>query len=214
MFNLAKECSGKGVIVEIGSWKGKSTICLAFGSKMSGGTKVFAIDPHTGSKEHITVFGKVNTFFEFKNNIENAGVKDIVEPIIATSYEVAKNFNKPIELIFIDGAHEYESVKLDFNLWFPKVINGGVMVFHDTMSGGPKKVVDRYLYWGSKFKNVKFVDSITYAVKVDKVSFIDKVKNVLMYFMRLFYILYAEINRKFFNGKLRIFCAVKKILKF
>jgi len=26
LYNLAKNCTGKGVIVEIGSWKGKSTI--------------------------------------------------------------------------------------------------------------------------------------------------------------------------------------------
>ncbi len=214
LFNLAKNCGGKGVIVEIGSWKGKSTICLASGSKIGSRTKVFAIDPHTGSKEHIVMFGKVNTFLEFKNNIKNAGVEDIVEPIVATSYETAKNFNKPIELIFIDGTHEYELVKLDFNLWFPKVINEGLMVFHDTMSDGPKKVVNRYLYWGNRFKNVKFVDGITYAIKVDKVSFIDRVKNIFMYFILLFYIFYADINRKYFYGKLRICKPIKKFFKF
>jgi hypothetical protein len=33
LYNLAKNCTGKGVIVEIGSWKGKSTIWLGKGSK-------------------------------------------------------------------------------------------------------------------------------------------------------------------------------------
>ncbi len=37
-------------------------------------------------------------------NIKNAGVDDIVIPIVKTSEEAAKNFNKPVEFIFIDGA--------------------------------------------------------------------------------------------------------------
>ena len=33
LFELARSCTGKGVIVEIGSWKGKSTVCLGLGSQ-------------------------------------------------------------------------------------------------------------------------------------------------------------------------------------
>jgi predicted O-methyltransferase YrrM len=52
LFNLAKNCKGEGKIVEIGSWKGKSTVWLASGSKSGKNVKVYAIDPHTGSSEH------------------------------------------------------------------------------------------------------------------------------------------------------------------
>ena len=50
LYKLAKNC--KGVIVEIGSWKGKSTICMAKGSKAGNNVKIYAIDPHVGSSEH------------------------------------------------------------------------------------------------------------------------------------------------------------------
>lgn len=40
------------MIVEIGSWKGKSTIWIANGSKDGRNIKVYAIDPHIGSSEH------------------------------------------------------------------------------------------------------------------------------------------------------------------
>ncbi len=133
LYNLAKNCKGNGVIVEIGSWKGKSTIWIASGSKSGNKVKVYAIDPHTGSSEHQKEGEKIYTFEEFKKNIKNAKVDDIVVPLVKTSEDAAKNFDEPIELIFIDGAHEYESVKLDFDLWFPKVINGGIMAFHDTL---------------------------------------------------------------------------------
>jgi predicted O-methyltransferase YrrM len=48
LYDVARRCVDKGVIIEIGSWKGKSTICLALGSKDGPRVKVYSIDPHTG----------------------------------------------------------------------------------------------------------------------------------------------------------------------
>ena len=178
LYNLAKNCKGKGVIVEIGSWEGKSTIWIGSGSKNGNKVKIYAIDPHTGSSEHQKENEKIWTFEEFKKNIKNAKVDDIILPLVKTSEEAAKNFNKPVEFIFIDGAHEYEFVKLDFDLWFPKVVNGGIMAFHDTISWkSPKKVVADYVYKSKHFKNVKFVDTITFAQKVEQNSLKDRLKN-------------------------------------
>ena len=165
LYTLARNCLGNGVIVEIGSWKGKSTSWLGIGSEDGNKIKVYAIDPHTGSKEH-KLYSDVWTFDTFKKNIKEVGVENIVIPIVKTSKEAAKDFNLPVELIFIDGSHEYEDVKLDFDLWFPKLIKGGVMAFHDTIDwAAPKKVVEEFLYNKKYFSDVKVVDSITYAIK-------------------------------------------------
>src|SRR5256885_7585861 len=48
LYELARVCTGKGVIVEIGSWKGKSTICLGRGSQAGAALPVYAIGPHAG----------------------------------------------------------------------------------------------------------------------------------------------------------------------
>jgi predicted O-methyltransferase YrrM len=100
LYNLAKNCSGKGVIVEIGSWKGKSTIWLAKGSKAGNNVSVYAIDPQSESN-----------FEEFNKNIKAAKIDDIVFPIVKKSEDAAKCFNKPVEMIFIDGSHVYDDVK-------------------------------------------------------------------------------------------------------
>ncbi|MHA1251365.1 MAG: class I SAM-dependent methyltransferase [Candidatus Helarchaeota archaeon] len=156
LYNLARNCKGKGVIVEIGSWKGRSTIWLANGSKQGNSVKVYAIDPHTGLGDIQKKYGPVWTFDEFKKNIKKAGVDDIVIPIVKTSKEAAKDFKKPVEFIFIDGGHEYEVVKSDFFLWFPKLVNGGIMAFHDSTTWeGPKKIVDNYIFKSKYFKNIK-----------------------------------------------------------
>jgi len=192
LYTLAKKCRGYGVIVEIGSWKGRSTIYLAKGSKAGNSVRVYSIDPHTGSSEHKEKFGEVWTFDEFMKNIKSARVDDIITPIVKTSEEAAKEFDKPVELIFIDGAHEYEFVKKDFEMWFPKVVEGGIMAFHDTGwpspdFPGPKRVVRDFVYFSKHFKDVKFVDSITYGIKVSNNSIFDRIKNVSMYILNRLY---------------------------
>lgn len=58
-------------------------------------------------------------------------------------------------------------VKLDFELWYPKLIDGGIMAFHDTTWWtGPKKLVKEKIYKSKYFRNIKLVNSITYAEKV------------------------------------------------
>jgi predicted O-methyltransferase YrrM len=176
--DLASRCTGKGVIVEIGSWKGKSTIWLGRGSKEGNGVMIHAVDPHIGFPDVEEVYGKIWTFEEFKNNIAKAAVDDVVIPIIKTSEDAAKDFGWPVELIFIDGVHLYDYVKLDFELWFPKVVESGVMVFHDTTGErGPKRLVKERVFRSRNFKNVGFVDTITFAEKVARNSPTDRVRN-------------------------------------
>ncbi|MCX7747178.1 MAG: class I SAM-dependent methyltransferase [Clostridia bacterium] len=179
LYNLAKNCQGRGKIVEIGSWKGKSTIWIGHGSKEGKNVDIFAIDPHIGT---LYVEGEKfsGTFAEFKNNISYAKVDDIITPIVKTSEDAAKDFNHPIEFIFIDGLHEYECVKLDFSLWFPKVINGGIMAFHDYYNFGVTRFVKEYIIKSKHFKNIGLTESILYAQKVEKNSIYDRIRNRLI----------------------------------
>jgi predicted O-methyltransferase YrrM len=171
LFKLAKSCTGKGVIVEIGSYKGKSTIWLAKGSQAGHRVKVYAIDPHERDRW---------TFGEFKKNIFEAGIADLVVPLVATSKRAALDFADPVEMIFIDGDHQYESVQRDFELWFPKVIEGGVMAFHDTTGfEGPKRVVAERIYRSRNFRDASFVYSTTFAKKVKENTVRQRLRNRL-----------------------------------
>ncbi len=177
LYDLARNATGRGVIVEIGSWKGKSTIWLARGAKAGPRRTVYAIDPHTGSPEH-RMEGSVATFAEFKQNIARAGVPDIVIPILKPSEEAADVIAEPVELIFIDGAHEYERVRADFQAWFPKVIDGGVMAFHDTLGWqGPRRLVEESVYRSPSFRRVHLVGSITFGEKTNAATLGDRLRN-------------------------------------
>jgi hypothetical protein len=177
LFELARTADPSGVIVEIGSWKGKSTICLAKGSETGSRLKIYAIDPHIGSEEHQAA-GQVWTFDEFQANIRKAGVQDSVTPLVKMSIDVARDFDKPVSLVFIDGAHDYESVKADFEAWFPKVIEGGIVAFHDTTGWeGPRRVVRAALFRNPRIRGANFCWSMAYGQKVTSTSPLNRFAN-------------------------------------
>lgn len=164
LYELARGCTGRGAIVELGSWRGRSTICLALGSKDGPGVPVVAVDRHTDK-----------TFVDFQENIRRAGIADLVRPIRATSDEAFAEFDEPIELIFIDASHKYEDVRRDFDQWVPLVVDGGTVAMHDTTWEGSKIVSEEAIYRSSAFKDVRFVpSSTTVGVKAEFVTARDR----------------------------------------
>jgi predicted O-methyltransferase YrrM len=168
LYELACACTGRGVIVEIGSWKGKSTVCLGLGSRRGASLPIYAVDPHADYR-----------FGDFKANVERAGISELVRPIASLSQPAADDFDEPIELLFVDGSHEYDLVLEDFEKWVPKVVDGGWVAFHDTTwTPGPRKVVGQAIYRSRRFKDVEFVvGSTTVARKVVRNSVVDRARS-------------------------------------
>lgn len=179
LFDLAKQASGKGAIVEIGSWQGKSSICMGLGSKAGKSVPVYAVDPHTGSIEHHqeAQSGKVWTFDIFKKNITENKVDDVVRPLVKMSGDAAKEFSEPVEVIFIDGAHDYDNVKLDFDAWTAKLVVGGFVAFHDSTWEGVHRVLSDHLYNSTQFGIVRLADGTTYAQKVGQNDLLTRLIN-------------------------------------
>lgn len=165
-----------GVIVEIGSFQGRSTIRLA-----QSGEIVYAIDPHKG----ICSGGKMgSTLLKFRKNISAAGVSKQVVPIVKTSKEAARRWNKPIKLLYIDGLHEYDHVMEDFALWSPFVAGGGMIAMHDAFCAlpGPADVAMRHMVYGPDYKEAGVIGSIMYGVKGKATFFsrLNKLRNQLV----------------------------------
>jgi predicted O-methyltransferase YrrM len=167
LYELARGCSGRGAIVEIGSWKGKSTICLGLGSRAGNAAPIFAIDPHADYR-----------FGDFQANVRRAGIVELVTPIASLSQAAAADFHEPIELLFVDGSHEESLVREDFDKWVPKVVDGGWVAFHDTTwTAGPRRVVDERVYRSREFADVRFVvGSLTIARKVAANTVADRLR--------------------------------------
>lgn len=173
-------------VVEIGSWKGKSTICLGLGSKDGNRVKIYAIDPHTGSSEHNRWYGKVDTYDEFITNIKDNTLLDLVIPLKLISKEAVTLVKEDkLSFIFVDGAHEYKHVMLDYELWFPKLNEGSFIAFHDCWHAlGVHYLTAKLLITSSEIRNPKLIDTMTVFEKVKKNNVLDRFLNVMFVIYR------------------------------
>jgi predicted O-methyltransferase YrrM len=186
LFQLGQFNQRQGVIVEIGSWKGKSTVALARGSAKKTDEKIYAIDPHSILPEERYF---EDTTSEFLANVDRAGVKDQVIPMVMTSEEAAKGWNQPIRLLWIDGDHRYEPAKLDFTLWEPFLVEGGILALHDTIrKQGPKRVLWEHVFHSSRFQEIAIVDNITAVRKVKRASMLARLRKYVTLALRAIYL--------------------------
>ncbi len=167
LYNTAKISSGN--IVEIGAWKGLSTIFLSLGLiQGKNDNKIYSIDHHTGSKEHQKKNCEIFTLPEFSENIRKFNVGHVIRTVVTTSAKASKHINSKISLIFIDGSHEYKDVKNDFILWWQKLEIGGIIMFHDTLSKkGVSKFVDEIILQRGDIGTPKILHEITYFQKIN-----------------------------------------------
>ncbi len=115
LYRYAQNVSDNGIIVDIGTAAGGSALIMAMASKPT--VRVFTIDPAHNEN--------------FVENINKFNLSDKIEYLNFTSIKSFDNWNLEIDLLFIDGVHNYDGVKSDFETFGSKVKKGGVVAFHD-----------------------------------------------------------------------------------
>lgn len=160
LYTLASRVPNGGMIVEIGSYQGRSAVCLGLGAKEVGAL-VYAIDPHNGYQidEH-THYGMENHAALLKNLV-NFNVADIVRVVALDSSVAWGGWWEDFDLLWIDGMHDYISVKYDFEHWSPYVDDGKIAL-HDTAGhhAGVTQLLNEVLAAG-QWKISQQVDAIT-----------------------------------------------------
>ncbi|MDX2315499.1 MAG: class I SAM-dependent methyltransferase [Gammaproteobacteria bacterium] len=151
-----------GVIVEIGSYRGRSTIALAMGSCRGAATTVYAIEPHEEFTGMLGAHFGPDDKAAFERNIERSGLSRLVHLIGATSEATARTWHQKIGLLWIDGDHRYEAVKKDFDIWLPFLHEDGRIAFDDSTVEklGPYKLINEILSTGD-FTRLQSVGKVT-----------------------------------------------------
>jgi predicted O-methyltransferase YrrM len=158
LFDAAAACPPGGRIVEIGSFRGRSTIVLAAGAPV--GVEVVAIDPHAGTDrgpDEIDGFGDEASedHVRFEINLTAAGVRDRVTHIREFSDRAHQHVDGGIDVLFIDGAHRYAPARADIRDWGARVTAGGTMLIHDAFSSvGVTRAILRELVPSDRFRYV------------------------------------------------------------
>ena len=143
--NLINEIKPK-VIVEVGTWKGRSAINMASTVKAAGlKTKIYCVDTWLGAVEFWTSHkdtternlllknGYPQIYYQFLSNVIHADHQDCIIPIplpSTTAWQVLEHYNVKADLIYIDASHVYEDVLADIKN-YSKVLNTPGIMFGD-----------------------------------------------------------------------------------
>ena len=134
-----------GPVLEIGSYCGKSAIYLGAAAGKVGGV-VFSVDHHRGSEENQAGWehhdpslvdaelGLMDTLPTFRSTLARSGLEAQVVAIIGGSTTVARHWQTPLSLLFIDGGHAEEPAQADFSGWARWIMPGGALVIHDVFA--------------------------------------------------------------------------------
>ncbi len=163
---LAACPTASGEILEIGSFKGKSTIILARSASLAGESLVNAVDPMTAPSEtDPDLRGDLSSFNDFERNIAEHGVADNIRLYKTFSYQLAKTWSKPLRLLWIDGDHTYAGTKLDFEGFAPHLADKAIVAIHDVLhefEGGVRVFMENVLL-SPNFGACGFCGSIAWA---------------------------------------------------
>lgn len=163
---MAAHPTARGEVLEIGSFKGKSTIILAKSALLAGDAKINAVDPLTApSATDPDLRGEESSLKDFQNNITTHEVAEKINFHQTFSYELAKTWNKPLRLLWIDGDHTYQGTKLDFEGFARHLADGAIVAIHDVLhafDGGIRVFMENILL-SPNFGACGFCGSIAWA---------------------------------------------------
>lgn len=145
--DLIRDMPQDALIVEVGSWKGKSAAFIGVEMQNAGKGALVCVDHWKGSDEKAhrqDEAVKAGTLFdEFLANVGDK-LPDITA-LRMDSVEASKQFDdEDITIVYLDAAHDFESVIADLEAWWPKVERGGVMVMDDYTWPGVKEAAHSF----------------------------------------------------------------------
>src|SRR5271163_5122147 len=142
LYDAALRYLDGGVGVEIGTYCGKSTLLLGAAAQQTASV-LYTIDHHHGSEEHQPgweyhdtslvdeVTGLFDTLQTFRRTLDAAGLDDHVVAVVGKSPIVARGWQSPVQMLFIDGGHSETAATQDFDGWAKWVTAGGALLIHD-----------------------------------------------------------------------------------
>jgi predicted O-methyltransferase YrrM len=143
-----------GAVIEIGSACGGTTIVMILAARKRN-KMVYSIDPYPEDFEDKAAEYRTGLMKEFKDkfrlNILNGKYQNIIQ-INKDIKDCIDSIPRHLSVIFIDGCHEFEFLKREFDLLWPRLVHRGVMYIHDiqcekgqltgTEEGGLKNILN------------------------------------------------------------------------
>lgn len=153
------------LIVEIGIYEGASTVWWADNFLVHENSKLIGIDPFTGSEENIREPENHPTLHRIekiaKKNVSLSKYPEKVDLRKGLSWDLypvlRPEFEKGIDILYIDGAHDSLSVCRDIALYYPHLKPGGALIFDDYGSEKVKIAADACMSLFGNIENAFYI---------------------------------------------------------
>lgn len=172
LYRTASSLGTNSVAVEIGSWKGRSTYCIAKGLRKS---KLIAIDPFDASGDtaseviYNSARGEKPLLQQFKAKMNELHVLDKIEIYQGYSQDFVGSI-KDIDFLFIDADHSIDGCNNDFVGYTDSVKIGGYIAFHDYYPSrkdlGPTWVINNKVIPSKQYVFDSLYDSLWIGKKI------------------------------------------------
>jgi predicted O-methyltransferase YrrM len=137
------------VVIEVGVWKGGSVLTMAEEMRRQElDSVIVAVDTWLGAWdhwlqpkwfEHLRFSGGYPTlYYTFASNVVSKGLQEFIVPLPLDSVNAAvilKHYNIDIDVIHLDGGHDFACVMADLRVWWPLLKPGGLLIgddYHET----------------------------------------------------------------------------------
>ena len=171
----AYRLDGVPEVVEVGSFLGASALLLAGARRLRGRGRVHCVDAFDGRGDAFSAPLYRRILAElglparraFDQNLRRAGLSGWVRVHQGRASEVGARWERPIDLLFLDGDQSYPAARADFLLWSAHLRPGGVLAVHNSLStdqdhDGARRVVAE-LVRRPDYVGVEVVGSTTFA---------------------------------------------------
>lgn len=177
LYLLAKKINvNNSIICEIGTWKGKSAYIFATALKVKKGL-LYVVDPFDGDgdiaskdsyQQEMKKLDK-SLLQNFEDTMKDYDLLEKVRILPFLSSDARQQFHEEkIDLLFIDGNHDYAAVKNDYLLWSPLIPSGGILILHDFGAAhvdGPKRVAKEFILESKEWIDVRIVGEMIIATR-------------------------------------------------
>jgi len=119
-------------LCEIGSWRGRSTVCLAGSLARTGSERtLYCVDDWCGGTDADCrrLASAVRIQSEFACNTRSYA--DWIRPLRGLAQDVAADLPEAFSLVFLDGDHSAPAVEWECGFFGSRIVPGGILCFHD-----------------------------------------------------------------------------------
>ena len=141
----------KGIVaVEVGVYAGSGALQILEKFDVK---KLYLVDPYEKDEEFVNsellpdAAKFTHDLWMAKKKAAEVPVQkyiDQVEFVYEKSVDAAKTVPDELDLVYIDGNHDYKHVRQDILAWYPKIKKGGVLSGHDYSHYGVEAAVDQF----------------------------------------------------------------------